>query len=152
MYNNQNVKCRQCRVVILQSTAISTNGLCMPCFKANNLGRTPDNLKSIVAHGLESIEICWQSFQKKRFPADLGGCDIDGICVSLLDTTVASCISSALKRYEDNTILDNTRLGMLRSSVSKLRLVIDTLDGEEKSYFNDLLWMATAIIDVCDKA
>lgn len=43
----QRNKCKKCNVSILESTYLKLNGMCMPCFKKENYGRTPKQIGCI---------------------------------------------------------------------------------------------------------
>jgi hypothetical protein len=53
---------------------------------------------------------------------------------------------------QGDAILDVDRVKLLRSSNPDLRAVVQYLQGEEKAYFSDLLWIAEATLAVCDEA
>ncbi|MDQ6962013.1 MAG: hypothetical protein Q9M28_05730 [Mariprofundaceae bacterium] len=84
------IRMRKCTFKV---TIHSTNGLCMPCFKEANNGRTPSNLKYIKNHRLEAIEHQWQFFYNKEFPKDFEGVEVAGclssaLCISKQKSTV----------------------------------------------------------------
>jgi len=149
MNNTTNI-CGKCHVSILAETVLSTGGLCMPCFKSANNGWTPYDNRYHKSNHLSSIANRWKEFQQMKFPRSLGGKDIAGVCVSYLDSNIAGCISSALSAHNTNRILNNENTSTLRKSVIALEEIVAVIQGGEKSYFEELLWLAKSILNKCE--
>jgi len=60
--------CGKCHVSILAETALSTGGLCMPCFKSANNGWTPYDIRYHESNDLSLIANRWKKFQQMKFP------------------------------------------------------------------------------------
>jgi hypothetical protein len=144
-------KCTLCKAQILKTTAASTNGLCMPCFKSRNHGRTPANLKYIEECGLSSIEHMWRKNYGK-FPKGFSGKSVAGICLTLLDSDVVGCVSSALYMKSTDAILDDNRISILQTKIPELEIIAKNTSDSAKEYFEELLWMAREILIKCNWA
>ena len=147
MKNILKVNCKDCRVQIISSTAKSTDGFCMPCFKKKHNDRTPASLSYITKHDLNSLEESWNSFMKKPFPINLGGTEISGVCISSLSSNLAGYISSALCIKNGSSKLSIQKKQLLKSSIHDLEKVIEHLTGEGKLYFEELLYMIRFILN-----
>ena len=143
--------CRECNSQVLPATAVSTNDLCMPCFKRLNAGRTPENLAYITKNDLLELEECWQTFQEIPFPDNMRGKSILGICLVSLDSTVSGCISSALLPNEGSKILEAENIESLKSSLKSLEIIISDLEGESKLYFKYLKLLITKVLEKLTK-
>lgn len=62
------VNCVKCDSLLLESTACTSGGLCMPCFMELNDGLRPAELKSLRGRGLLEFFNRWNSFVKKGVP------------------------------------------------------------------------------------
>jgi len=70
--------------------------------------------------------------------------------VSYLDSNIAGCISSALSTHNTNRILNNENTNTLRKSIIDLEKIVAVIQGDEKSYFKELLWLAKSILNKCE--
>jgi hypothetical protein len=61
-------------------------------------------------------------------------------------------VSAALHPSDEGAILDDERIALLHSSIPKVEAVIAGLSGSGKSYFEDLLWLAKAVLNACEEA
>jgi adenylate kinase family enzyme len=150
VHTQPRVACLLCGAQILEATAASTGGLCSPCFRAANWGRTPANLKYIETRGLSAIEDRWRRFERRSFPRGLAEEEVAGVCVITLDLMAAGCVSAALAIGERDSVLDGDRIENLRSCIPALESVVENLQGDAREYFDEMLWLARAVLNVCD--
>ena len=80
------------------------------------------------------INTQWGEFCNRPFPDDLAGVEIDGICITSLDSAAAGCIST----YVDNGgCLDSERIRVLQTCSNELER-INPLIRDDSRYFNKL--------------
>jgi len=142
------IHCATCGATILARTADQCGGVCMPCFKSSHNGRTPSQLRFIRARGDEAIERLWANFSTSRFPAGLGGKDVAGVCVVLLDSNAAGCIST----YLSNGSLDAERVRILKGCQRQLALVIFALQPGQAAYFEKLSRLIDSVLSKVERA
>jgi len=62
------VNCIKCDSLLLESTACTSGGLCMPCFIGQSSGLRPAELSSLKGRGLLEFFNRWNLFVKKGVP------------------------------------------------------------------------------------
>ena len=77
----------------------------------------------------------WQIWLGRPFPAGYNSEEIKGVDLIMLDTYVASCISTFIGNHGK---LDQCRVAILQECLSDLDLVVPLLEGEAHSYFAEL--------------
>ena len=87
----------------------------------------------------------WIEHSQAKFPKGFGGVDVNGVCVTSLDTYAAGCISSYMK-YERKSI-DLERFQVLQKCKSQLEEVLPHIDGEALDYFSRLHDICSLIVD-----
>jgi hypothetical protein len=76
----------------------------------------------------------WDAFSHRPFPADYGGVDINGVCVTMTDSFVAGCVVSFISCGS----LDPERIAILKRCRDDLDLVLPGLKGRSHNYFAEL--------------
>lgn len=66
--SEKKVNCFKCDSLLLESTASTSGGLCMPCFMELNDGLRPAEFNSLKRRGLLEFFYRWNSFVKKGVP------------------------------------------------------------------------------------
>ncbi|MGJ8653742.1 MAG: hypothetical protein ACSHX8_10750 [Opitutaceae bacterium] len=84
----------------------------------------------------------WNEFMTLEFPENLAGKEIDGICITLLDSSLAGCISSAL-----GSNLTEGEEGILKSCLNNLESVYPKMDTQGKEYFSLLRTLAIKALE-----
>ena len=92
---------------------------------------------------LQSIFRIWVRLKQKLFPSNYGGIDIRGILLDTLDSDVAGCISTFLRRGQ----LEPFQKEALYYCDDCLDVVILELQGYEGWYFRQLKALTSAIIE-----
>ncbi|MBN1911166.1 MAG: hypothetical protein JW818_15575 [Pirellulales bacterium] len=80
---------------------------------------------------LEKIRRLWAEFRKKPFPEGLAGEDINGVCVTSLDTFAAGCVDT----YVCSGSLDRVKRDVLESSLVELDRILPELEDYPREYF-----------------
>ena len=91
-----------------------------------------------------NISEMWILHSESRFPKGYGGRDVNGICVTSIDTYVSGCVSSYM-RY-DNKSIDVERHITLQNSKNDLEKVLPYLEEEAREYFERLYEMCCVIL------
>ncbi len=89
-------------------------------------------------------ELCIEHSQAK-FPEGYGGQDVNGVCVTSVDTYASGCISSYMKHERKS--IDLERYQVLQKCKSELEEVLPFLDGEAFEYFGRLHEMCSIIVE-----
>ncbi len=95
-------------------------------------------------NNLEEIEKLWLEFYKLPFPSGLAGEDVNGICVTSLDTFTAGCIDTFVSKKGR---LDKKRKAILIECQNQLEIVVDNLADEPKVYYEKLLTLTNKILN-----
>lgn len=98
---------------------------------------------------METIEALWQEHQAARFPYDMGGREVAGVCVTMLDADIAGCVSSFVGRRPTDPrrgSLDSERAQLLRRRRSELVRVIPSLPPDARPYFERLADLADRVL------
>ena len=80
----------------------------------------------------------WQAFLNHPFPEGMAGLEVDGICVTTVDSFAAGCISTLFSSGS----LDLERVIVLESCLTDLHRVLPSLSGEAADYFSELASLA----------
>jgi hypothetical protein len=91
------------------------------------------------------IRTMWDEWQAIPFPAEYGGKDVVGICVTSLDTFAAGCIDTFICRKGH---LDKRRISVLEGCKNDLEVVVPSLDGDARTYFNNLLLLSRRVLQL----
>lgn len=91
-----------------------------------------------------SIIELWVQHTNSRFPVGYGGRDVNGICVTSIDTYISGCLSSYVKKEDAKIDLDNYQL--LQKCQKDLETALPFLDDEAHEYFNRLFDMCSLVI------
>ena len=92
-----------------------------------------------------SIQDLWREHRKSLFPKGYGGIDINGICISSLDTYVSGCISTYVNRNDG--MLDLDRMLILRKSKIQLESILKLLEDDALIYFGRLHELTRLIVN-----
>lgn len=84
----------------------------------------------------EQLSELWVSHSAARFPQGFGGIDVNGICITSLDSAAAGCISSYMSK--ESRFLDIERTQILIKCKSNLELALPVIEGEAYEYFTRL--------------
>jgi hypothetical protein len=82
---------------------------------------------------IEVLRELWKQHLDEKFPRGLGGEEIDGIDLALLDTYTAGCVDGFLAGR-----LDADRLAILEKCSRELQAVCPKLSGLGRTYFERL--------------
>ena len=99
---------------------------------------------------MEAIDELWQQHQAARFPPDMGGREVAGVCVTMLDADIAGCVSSFVGRRPTDPrrgSLDQQRIRILRSRRSELDRVIPNLPPDARPYFERVAELADKVLE-----
>jgi len=96
-------------------------------------------------NGVAEIQSMWDAWKTQRFPAEYSGKDIEGICVTSLDSFAAGCIDTFIFRKGH---LDQRRISILERCKDDLEVVVKALDGNAKAYFNSLLLLSKRVLQL----
>jgi hypothetical protein len=91
---------------------------------------------------MKDIKKSWGEFRAKPFPADYIGEEIEGICLTALDTFTAGCIDT----FVDGGRLNRRRISVLKDCAKDLNIVVEHLNGDAKDYFKHLLSLAERVL------
>ncbi len=133
----QKRKCNKCNASILATTFLELNGLCMPCFKKKNYGRTPKQIGRVgnspcpycgyyilneTPGSYEICEICfWEDdFEQFKDPTYAGGANAVSLKEAQKNFEKFGCCEKHLikhvrpveftdKRAEDWKVLNNNK-------------------------------------------
>ncbi len=83
----------------------------------------------------------WMEYSEALFPKGYGGKDVNGICVTSLDSNAAGCIHSYMKSDTNEISLEHHQI--LQRSKDDLAIILKYLDDESLQYFSRLH-------DICD--
>ena len=92
---------------------------------------------------LDEVEKLWLEFYELPFPVGLAGEEINGICVTTLDTFTAGCIDTFVSKKGK---LDTKRISILVQCQKELRTIVENIDGENGKYFEKLLGLTSLIL------
>ena len=94
---------------------------------------------------VNEIRLMWDEWKGIPFPAGYGGRDIDGICLTSLDTFAAGCIDTFICRKGR---LDKHRVAVMESCKNDLEVVVPSLKGDAHTYFNNLLLLSKRVLQL----
>lgn len=90
------------------------------------------------------IERSWSDFRSRPFPDDWVGEEIDGICVTSVDSFAAGCIDTFLS---NGRTLESGRIEILHRCSTELRRILPQLDGQARDYFGHLDDLVTGVLN-----
>ena len=91
-----------------------------------------------------SLTELWKEHSEAKFPPGYGGRDVDGICVTSLDSYAAGCISSYLRVAEES--IELKRFQGLKNCKDDLERLLPRLSGYAFEYFNRVHKMCSLIV------
>ena len=86
----------------------------------------------------------WKEHSEAVFPKGYGGKDVNGICVTYLDSNAAGCIHSYMKSNTNDISLEHHQI--LQKSKDDLASILKYLDDEPLQYFSRLHDICSLII------
>ncbi|HEY9402309.1 MAG TPA: hypothetical protein VIQ24_06425 [Pyrinomonadaceae bacterium] len=92
---------------------------------------------------MSDIKKMWGDFQARPFPEDCAGASIEGVDLTSLDTFAAGCIDTFVERKGR---LDSRRISILRKCSKELEVVVKNLNGEARSYFEQLQSLSEKVL------
>jgi hypothetical protein len=92
---------------------------------------------------MREIRRRWEAWRQLPFPEGLAGEEVNGICLTSLDTFAAGCIDTFLERRGS---LDAERIAVLRRCAGELRAVVPALAYEAAVYFGELSAIADLVL------
>ncbi len=98
---------------------------------------------------LSNIQKIWQDFHSRPFPDGCAGVEIQGIELDALETYAAGCIDTFVN---DNGRLDAERISILRQCADELEVVVLTLDGDARDYFEELGLLSQEVLRVVSRS
>lgn len=84
----------------------------------------------------DQLSELWVSHSGAKFPQGYGGIDVNGICITSVDSAAAGCISSYMSK--ESRSLDIERTQILTRCKSDLELALPAIEGEAYEYFSRL--------------
>jgi len=94
-------------------------------------------------NGVNEIKVMWDEWKAIPFPTDYSGKDVEGICITSLDSYAAGCIDTFISRKGS---LDSRRISVLENCKKDLEIVVKSLDGEARAYFERLLKLSKVVL------
>jgi len=91
-----------------------------------------------------NISELWIKHCQELFPKGYGGKDVNGICVTSVDTNAAGCISSYMGYDQKNINLE--RYQVLQKCKKELEEVLPHLENEALEYFSRLHEMCSILV------
>ncbi len=95
-----------------------------------------------------TITDLWTEHAKTVFPESYAGKDVNGVCLTSLDTYAAGCISTYIQQNRKS--IDFERYQVLQKCKANLEEVLPDLTGEARMYFIRLHEMCSIIIAEVD--
>jgi len=95
-----------------------------------------------------SIQQLWKEHMSRPFPRGLAGEEIDGVCLVMLETDAAGCITGFLGGSRAPA-LDATRLRILSECAASLSRICPQLPDEHRVYFDTLREVSERIVRFC---
>lgn len=92
-----------------------------------------------------NISELWIAHSESRFPSKYGGRDVNGVCVTSVDSYVSGCVSSYVSK--ESSEIDLERFQVLSSSKAKLELALPYIEESAYEYFSRLHEMCSLIIN-----
>jgi hypothetical protein len=92
---------------------------------------------------VNELKVMWEEWQSIPFPSDYSGKDVEGICVTSLDTYAAGCVHTFIFHRSS---FDPWRLSVLEKCKGELEIVLKKLDGGAKDYFGKLLELSEKVL------
>jgi hypothetical protein len=108
-------------------------------------GRVMRGVMLLLMNDVDEIKVMWDEWRAVPFPAEYAGKDVEGICVTSLDSYAAGCIDTFVTR-EGN--LDAGRVSVLEGCRKDLMVVLSGLDGDARRYFECLLQIAEKVLSL----
>jgi hypothetical protein len=89
------------------------------------------------------IKELWQEHKKEHFPTGYGGEEIEAIDLALLDSDIAGCVTTFIKKQK----LELSHTAILGLCYRDCAVVVRGLDGEAKEYFHRLEKLAKLVLE-----
>ncbi|KZN49911.1 hypothetical protein N476_18065 [Pseudoalteromonas luteoviolacea H33] len=87
----------------------------------------------------------WMEFSTIRFPRGYGGKEVNGVCVTYLDSIAVGCVNSYMRKEGNQISVGHHQI--LYDSKVKLADILKYLDGEALVYFSKLHDICSLITD-----
>jgi hypothetical protein len=94
-------------------------------------------------NSVDEIRRLWDEWKTIPFPSGFAGQEVEGFCVTSIDTFAAGCIDTFVS---SKGRLDEPRIKVLQQCRNELEIVVKTLDGNARTYFNDLLVLCRRVL------
>ncbi|WP_299776416.1 hypothetical protein [uncultured Pseudoteredinibacter sp.] len=91
-----------------------------------------------------TITELWIQHTNTKFPSDFGGKDVNGVCVTSVDSYASGCISSFVNKESGS--LDIERFQILQKCEKELEKVLPFVENEAFEYFSRLYSMCGIVI------
>lgn len=91
-----------------------------------------------------NITELWIAHSQCRFPSHFGGKEINGVCMTSVDTYISGCVSTYVKN--GSQALDMERFQILKRSQKQLEQALFSIEGDAYDYFSRLHEMCSLII------
>lgn len=91
-----------------------------------------------------NISELWIEHSQAIFPKGYGGKDVNGVCVTSIDTYATGCVSSYIGNEKRD--IDIERYQVLQKCKNGLGEILPYIEGEAFTYFNRLHEMCCIII------
>ena len=93
--------------------------------------------------GLSEIKASWTRFCQRPFPKDCMAIEIDTELLTTVDSFAAGCIDTFVA---SDGRLDPKRVSILSDCIEQLGTATNELQGEAKSYFEELLLLSESVL------
>ena len=93
------------------------------------------------------IHQSWSDFSDRPFPDGWAGEEVDGVCVTSVDSFAAGCIDTFVS---NGGTLDSKRIDVLWRCSADLGRALPQLDGEARNYFGHLDELITSVLAEVD--
>lgn len=94
-------------------------------------------------NGVSEIKVMWDEWKALPFPAECAGKEVEGVCLTSLDSNAAGCIDTFVARRGS---LDAGRVSTLEGCKGELEVCLKSLDGDAGQYFERLLLIAEQVL------
>jgi len=97
---------------------------------------------------VNELRVMWNEWNSIPFPAEYAGKDVEGICVTSLDSYTVGCIDTFVTRKGS---LDASRITVLEDCRKELEIVLNGLEGDARRYFEGLLQITEKVLSLAGR-
>lgn len=97
---------------------------------------------------MSNIKSLWDEFSSQPFPDDIAGKEIEGVCLTTVDSFTVGCVSTFIQDKR----LDSERVRILKDCLEDLEKVISELKDSNRNYFMKLQALGNAVLEEIEGA